>query len=84
MQKMKMVNQKSLTFQQGCELYLNNCRQRNLRDGTLKHYKSSYIQLYKYIPYNIKLTDVTEECTSPVKTDNRKKEPPVVELKKLP
>ena len=36
MKKMKMVRNKSITFEQGCELYLNNCRERNLRDDTNK------------------------------------------------
>lgn len=29
------------TFAQGCEEYLDNCCARNLRDGTIKHYKES-------------------------------------------
>ena len=27
------------TFAQGCEEYLDNCCARNLRDGTIKHYR---------------------------------------------
>jgi hypothetical protein len=37
MKKMKMKRENSLTFEQGCQLYLNNCRERNLREGTLAY-----------------------------------------------
>ena len=37
-----------ITFEEGCNKYLEYCRQRNLREGTLKHYKQSYTQFYKY------------------------------------
>ena len=39
MKRMKMIRQKEITFEEGCELYLNNCRERNLREGTIKHYR---------------------------------------------
>ena len=48
MKKMKMKRENSISFEQGCNLYLNNCRERNLREGTIKHYKQSYDQFYKY------------------------------------
>ena len=34
MQKIKMSRGVTLTFEDGCKRYLENCRQRNLRDGT--------------------------------------------------
>ena len=37
MKKMKMKRENSISFEQGCNLYLNNCRERNLREGTIKH-----------------------------------------------
>lgn len=50
MRKLRFVNSGSagLTFSEGCELYLMNCRQRNLREGTINHYRQSYTQFYKY------------------------------------
>ena len=33
MQKIKMSRSVSLTFEEGCNKYLENCRQRNLREG---------------------------------------------------
>ena len=38
------------TFKDGCEEYLLDCKARNLREGTLKHYSDTMKQLYKYIP----------------------------------
>ena len=46
-----------LTFKAGCNLYLDNCRQRNLREGTINHYKQSYIQFYKYFDMEMLLID---------------------------
>lgn len=50
MRKLRFVNSGNagLTFEEGCELYLMNCRQRNLREGTINHYRQSYTQFYKY------------------------------------
>ena len=47
MKKLKMTAQK-LTFEEGCNKYLEYCRQRNLREGTINHYKQSYTQFYKF------------------------------------
>ena len=41
MQKLKMKSMNSITFEEGCEKYLEYCRQRNLRDETINHYKQS-------------------------------------------
>jgi len=38
----------SITFSEGCEKHLLNCKQRNLREGTLNHYRQSYLQFYKF------------------------------------
>ena len=32
----------TFTFEEGCNKYLENCRQRNLREGTINHYRQSY------------------------------------------
>ena len=48
MQKLKMARGVTLTFEEGCEKYLEYCRQRNLREGTIGHYKQSYTQFFKY------------------------------------
>ena len=33
MKKLKMARGVTLTFEEGCNKYLENCRQRNLREG---------------------------------------------------
>ena len=48
MKKLKMARGTTLTFEEGCDKYLEYCRQRNLRQGTINHYKQSYTQFYKY------------------------------------
>ncbi len=35
MKKLKMLPTESVTFEDGCNKYLDNCRQRNLREGTI-------------------------------------------------
>ncbi len=48
MKRMKMISPKSITFEEGCNLYLNNCKERNLREGTINHYRQSYLNFYKF------------------------------------
>lgn len=49
MKKMKKQVENDVTFEEGCDQYLMNCRARNLREGTIKHYKESMQQLFKHI-----------------------------------
>ena len=53
MKRLKMIRDNSITFEQGCELYLNNCRERNLRQDTIRHYRQSYDQFYKFFDRDI-------------------------------
>lgn len=48
MRKLNLMNNCGTTLEEGCEMYLDNCRQRNLRDGTINHYRQSYNQFFKY------------------------------------
>ena len=49
MKKLKMIKANKLTFEEGCNMYLEDCKQRNLRDGTIRHYKQSYTQFYEFL-----------------------------------
>ena len=49
MKKRKLMGSGTMTFREGCDAYLLNCRQRNLREATLNHYRQSYRQFYKQI-----------------------------------
>ena len=42
MKKLRMIKSNSITLEEGCGMYLNNCRQRNLREATINHYRQSY------------------------------------------
>ena len=61
MKKLKMTRRITLTFEKGCNKYLENCRQRNLREGTIEHYKQSYVQFYKFFDPKILIEDIDEQ-----------------------
>lgn len=58
MKRMQMNVKNDMTFQLGCEEYLRDCETRNLREGTLKHYRDSFVQLYKYIDKDMLIEDM--------------------------
>lgn len=60
MQKLKMKTNEILTFEEGCNKYLEYCRQRNLREGTINHYKQSYTQFYKFFDPEMPLEEIDE------------------------
>lgn len=37
--KLRIETENSITFKEGFEEYIDNCKARNLRDATIKHYK---------------------------------------------
>lgn len=61
MKKIKMAVENDITFEQGCEEYLVNCKARNLRDGTIKHYKDSMKQMFKYLDADMYIKDMSKE-----------------------
>ena len=61
MKRIQMVQKTGITFKEGCEKYLDDCRQRNLREGTMRHYKQSYTQFYKVISPDLPLEEFTEK-----------------------
>ena len=61
MQKIKMSRGTLLTFEEGCNKYLENCRQRNLRDDTINHYRQSYLYFYKYFDPKMPIEDIDEQ-----------------------
>ena len=61
MKKLSMISQVSITFEQGCDRYILNCKQRNLREATINHYKQSYTQFYKYFDRNMLLSEISEQ-----------------------
>lgn len=59
MKKQKTMGADAMTFREGCEAYLLNCRQRNLREGTINHYRQSHTQFYKHIDPDMPLIEFT-------------------------
>ena len=62
MKKLKMKQGKSITFEEGCNKYLEYCRQRNLREGTINHYRQSYVQFFKFFDPETPIEDIDEEA----------------------
>ena len=58
MKRLKMNNFESITFEEGCNKYLDNCRQRNLREATIRHYRQSYNQFYKFFEPETPLSEI--------------------------
>lgn len=50
MKKIRMCVDTDKTFAEGFEEYILDCKSRNLRDGTLRHYRESIKQIYKRAP----------------------------------
>lgn len=61
MTKIKMTIANDLTFMEGCEEYFLDCKARNLRKDTVRHYKDSSKQIMKYIGEDILIKDIDKE-----------------------
>jgi hypothetical protein len=69
MKKLKITTQK-MTFEEGCNKYLEYCRQRNLRQGTINHYRQSYVQFFKP---DTPIEDIDEDSVTIVEAVNGRK-----------
>ena len=61
MKKLKMDAATTFTFEEGCEKYLEHCRQRNQREGIIWHYRQSYTQFYKYFDPKMPVEDIDDQ-----------------------
>ena len=61
MKRLKMTKRITISFEEGCTKYLDNCRQRNLRAGTINHYRQSYSQFYKFFDKDMPLSSICED-----------------------
>ena len=62
MHKLKMKATRGLTFEEGCNKYLEYCRQRNLRQGTMNHYRQSYVQFFKFFEPSTPIEEIDEDA----------------------
>ena len=60
MKKIRMCVDTDKTFAEGFEEYILDCKSRNLRDGTLRHYRESIKQIYKRVPPDTLISDLDE------------------------
>ena len=58
MKKIRMCVDTDKTFAEGFEEYILDCKSRNLRDGTLRHYRESIKQIYKRVPPDTLISDL--------------------------
>ena len=61
MKKLRMMQSNTLTLEEGCNKYLDNCRARNLREGTINHYRQTYVQFEKFFDMKMLVSDITED-----------------------
>ena len=64
MKRLKITKNCGLTLEEGCNKYLDNCKQRNLRAGTINHYRQSYTQFYKFFDKNMLLSEINADAYS--------------------
>ncbi|MBR5485379.1 MAG: tyrosine-type recombinase/integrase [Oscillospiraceae bacterium] len=61
MKKIKMTTTENKTFEEGFEEYVLDMKSRNLRDGTIRHYEQSIKQIYKRIPPQTPIENLTSK-----------------------
>ena len=61
MKKLRIVERNFLTLEEGCNKYLADCRSRNLREGTINHYRQSYVQFAKFFDMQMQVSDMDEK-----------------------
>ena len=77
MKKLRLVETNFLTFEEGCNKYLDDCRARNLREGTINHYRRSDTRFYKFFApetpmdfLNLFIVLISYICYNPFKNMN--------------
>ncbi len=60
MKRLKMDDETKLTFEEGCDMYLDSCRQRNLREGTIEHYRQIFHKFSNYFDPDMPVSDFNE------------------------
>lgn len=60
-EKLKMISSATITFEEGYDDFILDCKARNLRDGSIKHYDDAIKQIWKYIPKDTLIADIDED-----------------------
>lgn len=61
MNKIKLNYKETLSLKDRCEKYLEDCRFRNLREGTINHYRQAYLMFYKYVDNSLDIRCFNKE-----------------------
>ena len=61
MKRIKMTVQSEKTFEEGFEEYVLDMKARNLREGTIRHYQQAIKQIYKRIPEDTPISQMSEK-----------------------
>lgn len=61
MKKMTIQLDDNLTFKEGFQEFIDNCKVRNLREGTLKHYRESYVSIIRYFDESTMIKDIDKK-----------------------
>lgn len=59
--KIKIQSDNSITFSEGFEEFILNCKGRNLREGTIRHYTEGYKSITKFISKDTPIKDITHK-----------------------
>ncbi|WP_373205923.1 tyrosine-type recombinase/integrase [Clostridium tertium] len=59
--KLTIRKENNMTFEEGCQEFLNSCKARNLREGTLKHYRESINSINRFIEPNTSINNFNED-----------------------
>lgn len=60
MKRIKMTVQSEKNFEEGFEEYVLDMKARNLREGTIRHYQQAIKQIYKRIPEDTLISEMSE------------------------
>ncbi len=71
MKKMRMCFPIEKRFQEGFEEYILDCKARNLREGTIRHYCESVKQIYKRIPPDTPIASMSAQTMNKFYIDLR-------------
>lgn len=71
--KITMKIETKKTFEEGVQDFMLNCQARNLREGTIKHYRDSIRQIYKIIPPETPIAEFDEDTWDSYKISLREK-----------
>jgi integrase/recombinase XerD len=61
MKRMKICTDDNLSFEQGYKEFIDSCKARNLRPGTITHYNESYKVITRYFDKNIDLKEIDKK-----------------------